>query len=236
MASPLDPLTKEMLKYEARKKNDRRRDVHELSKAERLQMECRGRAWWLRVPFAIALVWSFFSYIVNPGELLLIDWVSIALHRTGHVIWETAAGDYTPFLGGILFQLLVPLAVIETCRRKTTPFYVAIACGWLSANVLWLSTYAEGAAQEIFPPGLKNELVHDWQYMLEILRRLDLADETSLLLYGIGMITMGICLYIVAYQLYFMFRLEERRISSRRAVRAKSARGVEDFEVKTWHE
>ncbi|MBN4046897.1 hypothetical protein JYT90_01110 [bacterium AH-315-P07] len=236
MVKPLDTELRHKYQVESRKKQDRRRMQVDMSLVDRLKAECRGREWWLRVPFAVILVWSFISYIVTPNDVVVLDWISIIMHKIGHVLWGVVLGDNAGFLGGIIFQLIIPIATIEICRRKSTPFYMSIACGWLSANILWLSKYAEGTPDKSYPAGLNNEAAHDWYYLLEPLNSIELASGIAQGLYISGMLAMAACLYICGYQIYFMLRLEERRIGSRRSVRSATEGRVDSYEVANWRE
>ena len=61
-----------------------------------------------RVGLTVLLAVYGVIIILNPDEFRLIDNVDLAIHETGHLGFGFF-GEFLGFLGGTLFQLIVPL-------------------------------------------------------------------------------------------------------------------------------
>jgi hypothetical protein len=228
MASPLDPTKSEVFRFEKRAKlnKDRRRNTSELPYLEKLRTTGRGKNWVLRMAPTLLFTWSFLTYAFDPAQVSVLDWVSIGLHRLGHALWGSVLNETGPYIGGIFFQLMIPLALVEYCRRKDDPFYLATASGVLCTNLLWLSTYAAGTSTGAIPNRLMGETVHDWYYMLDAIRAVELAYIISTTLRMGALLALGACLYVIVYQLYFMITIEDRRVAARRERRERDERAA----------
>ena len=226
MASPLDPTESEIFNFEKRRNSDRRRITTDLNYLDNLRSSARGKNWALNAIPATLLGWTFMSYALRPDMIGVLDYVSVFVHRMGHTIWGTLMSNTGYYMGGIFFQLMIPLALVEFFRRRSNPFHTAVACGFLCTNFLWLSRYVEGAQDGTFPRGLGQELLHDWQFILETLGMLQFSGNIAWLMHAGAMLALGACMYSMVYQLYYMVALEERRVGSRRKV-AKRTEGTE---------
>ena len=80
----------------------------------------------------------------EPASWSLLDAVDLAIHEAGHIVF-TPLGRTMHFLGGSLFQLLVPAAfVIEFVRRGDR--HAASVCLWWVAQNCWnISVYVADA-------------------------------------------------------------------------------------------
>lgn len=57
----------------------------------------------------------FGQYVLEPSTYLLTDYVNLAIHEGGHLLFRPF-GDLLYFLGGSLTQVLLPLAFVSTLR------------------------------------------------------------------------------------------------------------------------
>jgi hypothetical protein len=98
----------------------------------------------------------------NNGRLL--DSVDLAIHETGHLVFAPF-GEVVGYLGGTLFQLLLP-AVFVTHFLWRGDRYGAAACLWWVGQNCWnISVYiADARAQEL---PLVGGGEHDWAYLLD---------------------------------------------------------------------
>ena len=98
----------------------------------------------------------------DADGFLLLDHVNLPFHEAGHIFF-TPLGQRMHFLGGTLFQLLVPLALMISflTKRETTGF--AFCLFWLGENFLNISIYMADARDLSLP--LVGGGVHDWNYL-----------------------------------------------------------------------
>ncbi len=94
-----------------------------------------------------------------------LDWVNLAFHEGGHIIFGISGLRFVMVLGGTMMQLLLPAAAVFQFLKDGRPLSADIALVWLGENFLNIGTYAADARAQ------KLELVaggvHDWTYLLE---------------------------------------------------------------------
>jgi hypothetical protein len=114
---------------------------------------------WLRLlPAVLLLAWTGSLLAEDPPHCFL-DRANLAFHEAGH-LFLAPFGRTLHLLGGTLFQLAVPLAVMIHFLRRERPFAAATAAWWLGENLLNVAVYMADARE------LRLELVgggeHDW--------------------------------------------------------------------------
>lgn len=102
----------------------------------------------------------------TPGAGRLLDAVDLAIHETGHLVFA-AFGEFVGFLGGTLFQLLVPLLFVLHFLRREERFGAAVCLWWVAQNFWNISVYAGDARAQELP--LVGGGEHDWAYLLDAL-------------------------------------------------------------------
>ena len=121
----------------------------------------------------------------DPSSWSFLDPVDLAIHETGHIVF-TPLGRTMHFLGGTLFQLIVPSAfVIEFVRRGDR--HAASVCLWWVAQNCWnVSVYAADARAQRLP--LVGGGVHDWNWLLRRAGWLAKDQEISRAIHALGVI------------------------------------------------
>ena len=104
-----------------------------------------------------------FVYARNPGRGGFLDSVDLAIHETGHLVFAPL-GELMGFLGGTLFQLLVPLTFAVYFTLRGERFSAAIPVWWAAQNLLGISVYVRDARAQLLP--LVGGGEHDWTYLL----------------------------------------------------------------------
>lgn len=121
----------------------------------------------------------------DPASWSLLDAVDLAIHETGHIVF-TPLGRTMHFLGGSLFQLIVPAAfVIEFVRRGDR--HAASVCLWWVAQNCWnISVYVADARAQRLP--LVGGGIHDWAWLLRRAGWLAKDQEISRAIHALGVI------------------------------------------------
>jgi len=124
------------------------------------------------------LLFLYFSYILyfffgdfNPASVSyrppvfvwLLDIINLYIHEAGHFFFKIF-GRWMYFLGGSLFQCLVPLAlVIVTWRQNISN--VGYAGFWLGESLINVSVYIKDAPYKQLHL-IASGLIHDWNWLL----------------------------------------------------------------------
>ena len=123
----------------------------------------------------------------NPWSFL--DWVNLAFHEAGH-LFLLPFGETLHFLGGTLFQLLIPGLLSARFLVKRNPFAASACAWWLGQNFLGIAFYMADARELKLP--LVGGGENDWNYLFyqwgllgeDSVRRLASATH------GIGLVIM----------------------------------------------
>lgn len=121
----------------------------------------------------------------DPSSWSFLDSVDLAIHETGHLVF-TPLGRTMHFLGGTLFQLIVPMAfVVEFVRRDDR--HAASVCLWWVAQNCWnISVYVADARARALP--LVGGGEHDWAYLLRRAGLLAQDQQLSRMIHFAGVI------------------------------------------------
>ena len=111
---------------------------------------------------AILAIYGF-RMLAHPDAGWLMDSVDLPIHETGHLVFA-AFGEVMQFLGGTLFQIIVP-AVFTGHFVKRGDKHAAFSCLWWVAQNFWnVSVYIADARSEALP--LVGGGEHDWNFLL----------------------------------------------------------------------
>jgi len=126
----------------------------------------------------------------TPGAGRLLDSVDLAIHETGHLVFAPF-GEVLGFLGGTLFQLLLPSAFVTHFMRRGDRDAAAVCLWWVGQNCWNISVYVADARAQDLP--LVGGGEHDWAYLL------DAADWLSHdLAIARAVHALGVVLFLVA--------------------------------------
>ena len=104
-----------------------------------------------------------FRMLLHPDAGYLMDSVDLPIHETGHLVF-LPFGELIQFLGGTLFQLIVP-CVFVGYFVKARDRHAAFSVAWWVAQNFWnISVYIADARAQVLP--LVGGGEHDWAYLL----------------------------------------------------------------------
>jgi hypothetical protein len=126
-----------------------------------------------RILTAALFIWGAYD-LAHPGRGTLLDGVDLAIHETGHLVFNPF-GEFIGFAGGTLFQLIVPVIFLGYFWRRGDRHAASVALWWVGQNCGHIATYVADARAQELP--LVGGGEHDWFYLLSATRHLpdDLA-------------------------------------------------------------
>jgi len=192
--------TQENLPHDANPETDIHSEVEEiLTLRKQLVAACLyvperidAGAFWTRVAFLIAFaIWG--GYFITGG----VDWekigssfmhlINLPFHEFGHILFMPL-GEFMMILGGSLFQVLLPLAlmcVFVFIQRDT--FAGSIMLWWCGQSFIDVSPYIADAEYRALPlVGGGGEESHDWGNLLTMMDALDNTQAIANCSFGIG--------------------------------------------------
>jgi hypothetical protein len=104
-----------------------------------------------------------FRLLLHPDAGSLMDSVDLPIHETGHLVFGPF-GEFMQFLGGTLFQLIMPAAFVVYFARHRDRHAASVALWWVGQNFWNISVYIADARTENLP--LVGGGEHDWAYLL----------------------------------------------------------------------
>jgi hypothetical protein len=177
------------------------------------------KKWWaslLLLPFIIyslhqtywALEYNIF-FAVNydyPFPLnfihLFVDSFLLIVHEAGHTFFGIFSIRFITILGGSLFQILLPLAILAYTwinRKKIGMQFTLVLLGYSWLDVAAYA--ADGGARQLPLIGGLGKEAHDWYNLLVRMNALE-HDITFALLF----VTVGIFCYLTALLIPFLVR------------------------------
>ena len=130
---------------------------------------CLGRNPWVRLPVVLWCVWMWKGHLADPLDQDLVKGLNLGIHELGHVLWSPF-GQFLTIAGGSLTQCAAPLVGTAMFLRQRDPFAVFFSFSWLATNLFDVAAYcADARAMELplVSPFGSDEIVHDWNYLLE---------------------------------------------------------------------
>lgn len=143
-----------------------------------------------RIALTLLLAVYGFRLLLHPNGGSLMDSVDLPIHETGHLVFAPL-GEFMQFLGGTLFQLIMPAAFVVYFARRNDRHAASIALWWVAQNFWNISVYARDARARELP--LVGGGEHDWAYLLGRLGWLP-HDQTI----GHDLWFAGVSLYVIA--------------------------------------
>ena len=116
-----------------------------------------------RLALTAVLALYGFRLLLHPEAGSLMDSVDLPIHETGHLVFAPF-GEFLQFLGGTLFQLIMPSAFVVYFARRRDPHAASVALWWVAQNFWNISVYVADARSEILP--LVGGGEHDWAFLL----------------------------------------------------------------------
>jgi hypothetical protein len=156
-------------------------------------------AFWAHVLiYILLLIWGG-AFILHGMDSLWIGAsflhkVNLPFHEYGHVMFGVF-GTFWMFLGGSLFQILLPLfplAYFMVWQRDN--FAASTMLWWSGQNFIDVAPYIADAQFRAIPLTTGNEDSHDWWNLLSMTGSLDFADYYANLSF-----TLGVCVMLLSY-------------------------------------
>lgn len=157
-------------------------------------------AFWARVACLVAFaIWS--GYFITGG----VDWekigssfmhlINLPFHEFGHILFMPF-GEFMMILGGSLFQVLLPLALmcVFVFKQRDT-FAGSITLWWCGQSFIDVSPYIADAEYRALPlVGGGGEESHDWGNLLTMMDALDNTQTIANCSFGIGTVLIIVAL------------------------------------------
>jgi hypothetical protein len=128
----------------------------------------------------------------NPDEYRFLDAVDLPIHETGHLVFAPF-GEFLQFLGGSIFQLVVPIAFVLYFRHRRDGFAASVVLFWVAQNFWNIARYVGDARARELP--LVGGGEHDWAYLLGSLGWLRHDQTLSASLRVIGFIVFAVSIW-----------------------------------------
>jgi hypothetical protein len=131
----------------------------------------------------------FWIYIITDkdGYLGFLDNFNLLIHEGGHMVFMPF-GDTMQFLGGSLFQCIVPFAFAVSFWRSRQPAGFAFSGILLGENFLYVAHYIADAQDMSLP--LVGSGEHDWNTLLAGTRLLAHCRLLGGMVYMLGWVIM----------------------------------------------
>lgn len=141
---------------------------------------------------------------VTDSPLFLVDRINDTVHELGHIGLGWAETTYV-MLGGTLYQLMIPLAIIGVLMwiRWRTP---ALVVGWwLGQNLVHIAIYMADAPERARSPIAGN--IHAWHYLFSDWGAMHLASTIASAIRWTGLAFMILALVLLIHRAIVGFRL-----------------------------
>jgi hypothetical protein len=138
------------------------------------------------VLWAALLVWGLVMITgpIEKGWCTFLHNVNLPIHETGHLIF-LLFGRFAHFLGGSIFQILLPLVFSAAFLiYKRDAFAAAVMLWWTGQNFLDVSSYINDA--RAMSANLVGGNIHDWNWLLAHMGLLHQDRQIAAIVFGIG--------------------------------------------------
>ena len=167
----------------------------------------RGIHWPLAALFAL-LVWWTVRLGGGFASWCFLDLVNLAFHEFGHLAF-TPFGSTMHYLGGSLFQLMVPgMLVFYFLLRRDDPVGASFCFWWVGESLINVSVYMADARELTLP--LVGGGDHDWN---ELFYRFGLLGEASVARVSGATHVIGTMVMVVGLAWFLYFVMPTRLLS-----------------------
>jgi hypothetical protein len=126
-----------------------------------------------------------FKLMAHPDLGSLMDSVDLPIHETGHLVFA-AFGEFMQFLGGTLFQLIMPTAFAVYFLKRGDRHAASVVTWWIAQNCWNISVYVRDARAQELP--LVGGGEHDWAYLLGRMHALASDQRIGQTIWGAGVL------------------------------------------------
>ena len=135
----------------------------------------------------LTVILAIYGFVIlrNPGAGSLMDSVDLPIHETGHIVFSPF-GEFLQFLGGTLFQLIIPAVFVGYFIKRDDKHAATVALWWVAQSFWNISVYVKDArAQEL---DLVGGGEHDWAHLLGQLGWLKQDQRIGQLVWLVGVL------------------------------------------------
>lgn len=137
-----------------------------------------------------------------------VDTFLLIVHEAGHTFFGFFGVRFITILGGSLFQILLPLAILAYCwiNRKS----IGMQFSFCLVGYSWLDVAgyaADGSARQLPLIGGLGREAHDWYNLLIRMNALE-HDIT----FAVTFVAIGICCYLAALLIPHFFQKYEKAV------------------------
>ncbi len=144
----------------------------------------------LGIATLLLLFWKVLAsgFSAAPSGMILdtLDWANLSFHEAGHFILPIF-GEFIDALGGSLMQIAIPVICTVHFLRHRQRAASSVALFWTGESITQVGVYVADAQRMKLP--LIGE-IHDWNYILGSLNRLDQAEFLGQWVFLAGAATM----------------------------------------------
>lgn len=150
-------------------------------------------AFWTPPYFAAAGL-LFLAMVPLRGRLMSalwpLDFVNLAFHEGGHVLFGLLGNRFIMVAGGTAMQVLLPAAAVVHFLKRGEKLSACACLFWVGQNFLGIGHYAADARAQLLD--LVAGGVHDWTYLLEAVGLLTRDAGTGAALQIFGCLIMAV--------------------------------------------
>jgi len=121
------------------------------------------KAVWGPIVLAVLLTVAYFPFLRSEPYFSPIDFVNLAFHEAGHVIFGFMP-KFIMMLAGTIFQLALPAVCAVSFKHDGSRLGFWVMMWWIGENLLNISGYIADARRQQLP--LVGGGEHDWTYLL----------------------------------------------------------------------
>ncbi len=151
----------------------------------------------------VSFLYIIYCVLYEEGRMFL-DAMNLCIHELGHFLFAPF-GEFLHVLGGSLFQLGLPLALVLYSIYKKQRYSASVLLLWVGQNMFNISTYIKDARAQVltlFPRGA----LHDWNLLLGWMGLLNKDILIGNTVYALGFIVV-----ILAFLSGVFFALKNER-------------------------
>lgn len=148
----------------------------------------RGIVYFVFLLWGLSFIFSGIDWVKIGGSFM--HNINLPFHEFGHVLFGPF-GTFMMFLGGSLFQVVLPLIVLGAFIKKKDNFAASIMLWWGGQNFIDISPYIADAKSRALPLVFgAGEAAHDWGNLLSMMGVVDSARFLAVTSFGIGAVLM----------------------------------------------
>jgi len=135
-----------------------------------------------------------------PFPMWVIDTIDLFIHEAGHFFFSIF-GRFVYFLGGSLFQILLPLVAVIVFARsslRSLPFTLY----WTGQSMVNVSVYIADAPYQHLRL-ISRHALHDWHWLMNSMGAMEYSEDLAGVVNFLGL---AVCLAGIGLGIYFLVK------------------------------